>query len=303
MQSYAAFNPEHWNIEKRAVIGGSANKEALDALNDEVEKWRTMSLRNLTFVHPAARWGSLAPRASLAFLLYLRANQARIQFLRPFFQEEVPAPYAERLIKDGINIALDSIYVLHDLNANSEIYRKQLPIFRHFLASAIALLLLILAHHTKSEMSFLESQVQVAPLQLRVGIKRATDLCTQYAQLSNASHRTWKQIQSLLKFVLDTHLFKGGQFRHSSPTPQPMDAPDFFGPHVPSLDFEDFGLGIYQNSEETETIGTGSSSEHNVIPSGLIRNEGKGGLHPAITSDELEWPQNIWNEYEGGSWI
>ena len=204
MSTYAMFSPQHWDFEKRAMLGGLRNNaNSFDFLTFQVEQWRMQALAGLNFIHPRDRrqlTTNVLPD-SVATLLYLRANQGRVQLIRPFFLTDVEVESRDSLAKVGIDYILDTIDILYDLDATTDIYRTQLPLFRHFLASSIALMLLIIAKLPDTPAPGSNFPRQESYLSLKEGIARAKELALKYENSSKASLRTWQRIRTLLGFV------------------------------------------------------------------------------------------------------
>lgn len=201
MISYGLFNVKHWDSTHRTIASGaSEDDDSFECLNFPVEQWKKKALKEQDFEHPNdhQNLGILYSPKSVPTLLYLRANQLRGLLLRPFFMSNSNLATSSRLAKPGLELAFDTIHILSDIDKRTNIHRNQLPIFRHFLASSVALILLIIAHKVQNH-SISPSDLwnQFLPSYINEGMARAVDLATAYAHSSTVSDRLWKRLVSM----------------------------------------------------------------------------------------------------------
>ncbi len=220
MISYGIFSPKHWDATRRAIADGACeDDDSFEFLNFQVEQWRKKALEGLDFIHPKDSENLDIQRLpeSMPTLLYLRANQLRGLLLRPFFMSNSNLEASSRLAGPGLELALDTIHVLSNINNRTDIYRKQLPLFRHFLASSVALILLIIAHKVQNySISYSDLWTQFLPSHINEGITRAVDLATAYAHSSTVSHRLWEQLTSMLEPISSLDIISRKRLRHQA---------------------------------------------------------------------------------------
>lgn len=208
MASYASFSSRFWDSNSRMITTDALEDEDLfDFTNIQVDQWRERSLTGLLFVHPKDRAAvsDVLPQ-SLPTLLYLRANQIRGLMIRSYFLSGSSLASKERVARSGVELACDTIDLLSDLDATTEIYRKQHPFFQHFLASSVALLFLIVARQSK-EHSASPIAERFLPVDWSKSISRAFNLAAAYSDASSASRRLWKRMVDTLS-KLDIQCFR-----------------------------------------------------------------------------------------------
>jgi hypothetical protein len=172
------------------------DEDLFDFTNIQVDQWRERSLTGLPFVHPRDRTVSDIPPQSLPTLLYLRANQIRGLMIRSYFLSDSSLASKDRVAQSGVELACDAIDILSDLDATTDIYRKQRPFFQHFLASSVALLLFI-TNESKEHFANPMGE-QFLPVNMSKSISRAFNLAAAYSDVSSASYRLWKRMVGAL---------------------------------------------------------------------------------------------------------
>ena len=198
MESYGSFDlsilePNHGSV----TFDAPEAEKLLNHSQIQIEQWRNRSLSGLNFVHPVRRVsdGSDASPQSLPTLLYLRANQLRCVIIRSYLLNCTSVASKQQVTRAAVGLSCDTIDVLTDLNAKSSIYRKQHPIFQHFLASATSLLLLVLGNEFKwrrTSSAFLTDPVP--QFDWKQSITRAFGLSSAYSSSSSASRRLWNRL-------------------------------------------------------------------------------------------------------------
>ncbi|KAH8679199.1 hypothetical protein BGZ61DRAFT_535619 [Ilyonectria robusta] len=183
----------------RAANGGSCeDDDAFEVTNIQIEQWRKKALEEQGFVHPRL-WHSMATMIPLSWttMLYLRANAVRIILLRSLFLSTSNRAACRCKVQPALELISDSINVISILDHTTDVYRKQHPLFQHFLASACALLFLIIAYTNETgAASSTNFPVDFAD-SINRNFMKALSLSSSYSNLSQSSHKLWKRLASL----------------------------------------------------------------------------------------------------------
>lgn len=181
------------------TVGACEDEELFDTASYQIEQWRKRSLAQLNFVHPKNRTTS-APESlpqSMSTLLYLRANQLRGLIIRSCFLSGSSIASSPLVAQSGMELACDTIDVLTDLDATTDLYAKQHPFFQHFLASAVALFLLVIASESKRS-TLTKTKSDLSPsVNLNDSFSRAFSLTASYFNVSAPSRRLLKRMISM----------------------------------------------------------------------------------------------------------
>lgn len=183
------------------TVGASEDEELFDSTNYQIEQWRKRSLAELHFLHPKDRPTS-APGSlpqSMSTLLYLRANQLRGLTIRSCFLSGSVIAGSPHITRSGIEFACDTIDILTELDATTDIYAKQHPFFQHFLSSAVALLLLVIASESKRNTFSKTTSELPSSVNLNESISRAFTLTATYFNVSAPSRRLLKRMISMVE--------------------------------------------------------------------------------------------------------
>lgn len=178
------------------TAGASEDEELFDTTNYQIEQWRKRSLAELNFVHPKNRTPESLPH-SMPTLLYLRANQLRGLTIRSCFLSGSSIAGSPQIAQSGMEYACDTIDILTDLDATTDLYAKQHPFFQHFLASAVALLLLVIASESKRNTMVKTASDISCSVNLNESISRAFSLTASYFNVSAPSRRLLKRMMSM----------------------------------------------------------------------------------------------------------
>lgn len=173
------------------TVGVCEDEELFDTTNYQIEQWRKRALADLNFVHPKNRMNS-APQSlprSMSTLLYLRANQLRGLTIRSCFLSGSGIADSPHISQSGIEYACDTIDILTDLDATTDLYAKQHTFFQHFLSSAVALLFLVIALESKRN--------TLSSAGLNQSISCAFSLTASYFNVSAPSRRLLKRMMSM----------------------------------------------------------------------------------------------------------
>ena len=156
-------------------------------------------MKEFRYVHPSSA-GEGRPSHHpdpIGTLLYLRANQLRILLLKPLFFSDSEVNPDPDMVTRALAIASDTIFVLHHLNANTDNYRRQHAIFRHFLASSCSLILLILTCQTHPDSAPSQRRAAIAQ-SVRQPLKSVVKLTSDYASSSAYSMKLHRKLMNIL---------------------------------------------------------------------------------------------------------
>lgn len=198
MVSYASFTPRLWDHNSRLLTADAMEDENLfDVTNFQIDQWKERFLAGLSFVHPNDRVADIRPQ-SLPTLLYLRANLLRGLVVTSYFLSCSRLAGEKQMAQSGVEIARDTIAILSDLDATTDIYHKQHPFFQHFLASSVALLFLVIMHESGAK-EYCEISIgeKFNLTNLSESISRAFRLAELYSETSSASERLWKRMKNM----------------------------------------------------------------------------------------------------------
>lgn len=131
-------------------------------------------------------------------VLYLRANQLRIQLYRPVLFSITSILENRGYASTCVEIAKDTIQVLTRLNQISDLYSTQQVSFHYFLILALGVLLLAVAH---------------APAEFSQNVRdefyMALDLVKGFSSKSYLSSRLWRTIKGLKEIAPKLGLISG----------------------------------------------------------------------------------------------
>ena len=177
----------------------------IDLFNAHVEVWRKKTLQTPPFTHSedsSSPWTMDLP-SSTSVLLYLRANQLRGLVLRPLFWPNSPCPASRTAVKSALELVWDTIYMLHITDERTDFYRKQHPFFHHFLASAVALLFLVVAHEIDNHSSLVSfTPDRVTTMYINQASIHAHGLAAAYNDTSKASREVAERLDRLNQLLL-----------------------------------------------------------------------------------------------------
>jgi hypothetical protein len=189
MISYCRIANDVWRSVAASDIGEvGIKKETISYLDYIVQNWQSTIPESLQY-----RPTDNSPNTSLSrgerrlrLVLYLRANQMRIQIYRHILHSATSIMESLENARIAVDIAKDSITVLTRVNQTSDLYRSQQICFNHFLVSALAVLFLAVSH---------------APVefnrQVRDEFYMALDLVKGFSKKSHIAKRLWRTIRNL----------------------------------------------------------------------------------------------------------
>lgn len=192
---YSAIGNKVWRAATSTSTGGAAiNTEEMSYLDYQVIQWHRNLPPQLHFEHPARPGGSVAPippaptRAAnrLRVLLYLRANQMRIQVYRAVLHSATSIMQHREQARTVVDVAKDTIRILTHVHQTTDLYRSQQMLFNSFLTSALAVLFLTVSH---TPATFADN--------VREEFYMALDLVRGFSKGSYVGRRLWKTIRVL----------------------------------------------------------------------------------------------------------
>lgn len=213
MVSYASFTHRLWDHNSRLLTADAMEDEDLfDVTNIQIDQWKERFLAGLVFVHPNDRVANIRPQ-SLPTLLYLRANLLRGLVITSYFLSCSRLAREKRMAQTGVEIASDTIAILSDLDATTDIYLKQHPFFQHFLASSVALLFLVVMHESGSK-GYSETSLgeKLNLTSLSESISLAFRLAEVYSEASSASERLWKRMKNMREILFKLGISYTGDY-------------------------------------------------------------------------------------------
>lgn len=152
MIAYSAIGSKLW----RSADPGTAkvSDEELGYLDYQVLQWMQSVPPSLQYhgvdLPQSPSGGALDSKARanhrLRIILYLRGNQMRILIYRPVLHTAGNIMENLSNAHTVVDIARDSIRILHSMNARTDLYRTQQVLFNYFLVSALAVLFLAVSH-------------------------------------------------------------------------------------------------------------------------------------------------------------
>lgn len=154
MIRYARIGDQAWESLSRSVsdrLSGSriaqdfrGAYETLDYHQFQLDQWQKNIPEDLKFSY--TDYTSMR-KTMLRTILRLRANQMRIIMIRPFLFSSAGTEARLREAMSAIDVATDTIQVLMNMRAKSNLYRLQQPLFNHFLVAAIGMLYFFVIRH------------------------------------------------------------------------------------------------------------------------------------------------------------
>lgn len=201
MIQYSTIATQAWKFiaSAEAQATGPGARTEIGYLDYEILQWLRNLPEQLRYVHPGS--AEYAQHASdpndadgralykLRVILYLRANQARLSIYRPMLSSATSIlTGSPEFAQTPVDVAKDTIRILHHVNMTSESYRTHQITFNYFLLSALAALFLAVSH---------------APAQFAEGCRdefyMALELVRGLSAHSYVSKRLWRTISGLKK--------------------------------------------------------------------------------------------------------
>lgn len=169
-----------------------------DVLNFQVEQWRKRAVEDHQFIHPD-RWETMPSKRPPAWtiLLYLRGNAVKAILLRPFFVTQVISAAGKRSIKPALEVVTDSINAITILEETTDIYRKQHPLFQHFLSVSCALLSLLVTYVEQHRNNLAAELPTSFPESVKDNYFKALRLSAAYSGSFAASRRLWRRLVTM----------------------------------------------------------------------------------------------------------
>jgi len=199
MITYSTIATQSWKFiaSAEAQSSGPTARTEIGYLDYEVIQWLRNLPEQLRYIHPGsteyAQHTSDPNEADgralykLRVILYLRANQARLSIYRPMLSSATSIlTGSPDFAQTPVDVAKDTIRILHHVNMTSESYRTHQITFNYFLLSALASLFLAVSH---APAAFAES--------CRDEFYMALELVGGLSAHSYVSKRLWRTIRGL----------------------------------------------------------------------------------------------------------
>jgi hypothetical protein len=140
--------------------GSKTSQEFRTSLKDlefhqfQLDQWQQSIPEELHFSHADIN----DTRSTLLLtVLRLRANQMRAVMIRPFLYAGPNITAQLGKSHAAVDVASDTIQIIADLHARSDIYRRQQALFNYFLVSALGVLYALIVRETRRETSSIAS--------------------------------------------------------------------------------------------------------------------------------------------------
>jgi hypothetical protein len=215
MTAYVELGEKAWDAvtDRHGRVTSACSKDTLDFIEYQLLQWQKSFPENLQ--PPPHRVGVAEGQDEtrgvrcMRTLLYLRANQMRILILRPLLFSQASFAANKVGVSRVLEVARDTIRVLAQLDATSDIYRKQQVIFNHFLAAALAVLSLVLAHEPQQRQQQGDAKGNLTMFaSAREEIFLALELVRSYSTFSSSSRKLWKTFGTLRELLSRLGLLK-----------------------------------------------------------------------------------------------
>ena len=221
MISFILISDKFSEPSTRVAKGGSyEDDDDFNIMNFQIEQWRQKAVSTFNFSQPTAWQAAPSTRPPWwTIVLYLRANSVRGLLLRPFFfpsrsssassssssnstvssgsANSNAAEAGKRNISPGLELVSDTINMLSTLDRTTDLYRRQHPHFQHLLASACALLFLIVAFVEQNRVGLTTSLPEDFAGVVKRNFRKAFSLAAAYSNSSRASRRLWNRLLML----------------------------------------------------------------------------------------------------------
>jgi len=201
MIAFTAISTKTWKyvaaVEANGGPGNELTRTEVPYLEYEIMQWSRLLPEQFRYLPP----GSLDytqhnpdPNEAdgrvmykLRVILHLRANQARLSIYRPILSSATSIlTGSPDFAQTAVDVAKDTIRMLHHINQTSDLYRTAQMTFNYFLLSALAVLFLAVSH---------------APAQFAEACREefylALDLVRNLSAHSYVSKRLWRTIRGL----------------------------------------------------------------------------------------------------------
>lgn len=197
MVSFMSVSDKFTSPISRVAGTGQAYEEDdnFSILNFQIDQWRKNAVGNYNFTQQGI-WNTtpISRIPSWAVLLNLRANAAHSMLLRPFFFGNKLTAASKKSIEPAVHLISDTINILSNLDKSTEVYRKQQPFYVHLLASACALMSLVIAHITQNHAALAPDLPEKFEQTLSNSFRKAFNLAKAYNTTSRASRKLWKRL-------------------------------------------------------------------------------------------------------------
>jgi hypothetical protein len=183
-------------MAQRASSGEpSEEDDSFDIINFQIEQWRRNSLGRYNMAPGSAGASTPLDRIpSWAILLNLRANAAHSMLLRAFFFSNKPTEGSRRNLEPALRFFSDTINILGGLDKSTNVYRMQLPFYVHLLASACALMSLVIVHVAQNRAALSQDLSKDFVDTMCRTFRKAMDLASRHASTSRASQKLLKRM-------------------------------------------------------------------------------------------------------------
>ncbi|RAH78909.1 hypothetical protein BO86DRAFT_437624 [Aspergillus japonicus CBS 114.51] len=150
MMSYCVISSKIVNATAGLPVNPDLyDDEQFQFINYQIDRWQQSAIAKVqSLSSPVPSVPSRPDKASdfIQTMLSLRANQLRILMLRPLFFQDSPVKPSQAQISQAIDTAVQTISILKQFDAQTDLYRRLHALFSQFIASAAALILLSITY-------------------------------------------------------------------------------------------------------------------------------------------------------------
>jgi hypothetical protein len=199
----------------RTAVEFRTTLETFEFHQYQLDQWQRSIPGELGFSHadPGDTRSTL-----LLTVLHLRANQLRAVMIRRFLYIGTDSTTQLGKSAAAVEIAIDTIRVIDDLHARSDIYRRQQALFNYFLISALGVLYALITRDSKRETSSMTSD-RLSPAvfaNAQSGLFRGLDILWSLGTSGTYPLRLWNKLfPSISQFKVSQN--------HDDYAPQPVE--------------------------------------------------------------------------------
>ena len=186
---YNKITSKVWSYNLQFETSNENKRDEIGFLDYQILQWYQQLPDSLRFnQRDLIRENEIPSRGlrKLRFLLFLRANLARIQIYRPILHSATSIMENRLYAQKVVDVAKETISLVIKVNQTSDLYRTQQVVFNYFVVQALAVIFLAVSH---APAEFFR--------QTREEFYGALDLIRGFSTKSYISKRLWSTIRDL----------------------------------------------------------------------------------------------------------
>ena len=186
---YNKITSKVWSYNLQFEASNETKRDEIGFLDYQILQWYQQVPDSLRFnQRDLMRENEIPSRGlrKLRFLLFLRANLARIQIYRPILHSATSIMENRHYAQKVVDVAKETISLVIKVNQTSDLYRTQQVVFNYFVVQALAVIFLAVSH---APAEFFR--------QTREEFYGALDLIRGFSTKSYISKRLWSTIRDL----------------------------------------------------------------------------------------------------------